>query len=204
MKTLVLFAHPALHQSRINKAMLKAARGVADITVADLYADYPRHEINVEREQKRLLDHDLIVFQYPFHWYSCPPIIKEWFDLVLEHGFAYGHGGEALKGKRWLSAISTGAPASAYTPEGRHHFTLRQLLSPVEATANLCGMPFLAPFVFNGSLSANNTARDEHVAAYVRLLTALRDDHVDIERARRRELLTAADIGDIMLQVTHG
>ena len=26
---------------------------------------------------------DIIVFQHPFYWYSCPAIMKEWMDLVL-------------------------------------------------------------------------------------------------------------------------
>lgn len=28
--------------------------------------------------------------QHPFYWYSTPALLKEWQDLVLEHGWAYG------------------------------------------------------------------------------------------------------------------
>jgi len=46
----------------------------------------------------------MIVFHHPFYWYSSPAILKEWQDLVLEYGFAYGHEGTALRGKKSLSA----------------------------------------------------------------------------------------------------
>ncbi|MDF7639407.1 NAD(P)H-dependent oxidoreductase [Lactobacillus sp. ESL0791] len=26
--------------------------------------------------------------QFPFYWYSCPPLLKKWEDDVLEHGWA--------------------------------------------------------------------------------------------------------------------
>ncbi len=64
--------------------------------------------INVKREQALLSEHDIIVFQHPFYWYSCPAIMKEWMDLVLEYGYAYGPEAHALNGKQWLSAITTG------------------------------------------------------------------------------------------------
>ena len=41
----------------------------------------------------------MIVFQHPVYWYSSPAILKEYQDLVLEYGFAYGHDGHALDGK---------------------------------------------------------------------------------------------------------
>ena len=53
--------------------------------------------IDVHAEQKLLLDHDIIIWQHPFYWYSAPAIIKEWMDLVLEHGFAYGENGRSLE-----------------------------------------------------------------------------------------------------------
>ena len=61
-----------------------------------LYAAYPDFMIDVKREQQLLLDHDIIVLQHPFYWYSSPAIIKEWLDLVLENGWAYGTGGSNL------------------------------------------------------------------------------------------------------------
>ena len=53
-----------------------------------------------KREQELLLQHKIIVWQHPFYWYSSPALLKEWIDLVLEHGWAYGRKGDMLKGKK--------------------------------------------------------------------------------------------------------
>ena len=89
-KLIVYYAHPGHKHSHVNKHMARAAARIDGITFVDLYADYPRFDIDVNVEQQRLLDHDVILFQFPLFWYSTPSIVKEWQDLVLEHGFAYG------------------------------------------------------------------------------------------------------------------
>lgn len=92
-RVLVLFAHPAVHKSRINRHLADAVRGLEQVTFHDLYEAYPDFLIDVPREQELLRSHDVIVVQHPFYWYSTPAIFKEWMDLVLEYGFAYGKGG---------------------------------------------------------------------------------------------------------------
>jgi glutathione-regulated potassium-efflux system ancillary protein KefG len=176
-RVLVLFAHPALQKSRIHRHLAASARGVEGITFHDLYEVYPDLQIDIEREQARLLAHDVIVFQHPFYWYSCPAILKEWLDVVLEHGFAYGQGGDKLRGKKLISALSTGGGEHAYTREGHNHFTMRELLAPFEQTARLCGMTWLDPFVVHGTIRlTEESAIAAHAAAYARLLARLRDD----------------------------
>ena len=91
-RVLVLFAHPALERSRVNRHLVEVARAVPGVKVHDLYEVYPAFNINAKREQQLLLEHDVIVFQHPFYWYSTPAILKEWQDIVLEHGWAYGAG----------------------------------------------------------------------------------------------------------------
>lgn len=175
-RILILFAHPALQKSRINRPLADAARRVSGVTFHDLYEEYPQYQINVAREQALLVEHDVIVFQHPFYWYSCPALLKEWLDLVLEHGFAYGHEGTRLHGKLCLSALTTGGPENAYAHEGYNRFTMRELLAPFEQTAALCGMEWLPPFIVHGSIRMTDPADIErHAADYARLLTALRD-----------------------------
>lgn len=189
-RVLVLFAHPVLERSRVNRRLVSALADVDDVTVHDLYDHYPTLCIDVAREQELLLAHDVIVFQHPFYWYSVPAILKEWQDLVLEHGWAYGAGGSKLRGKITLNAITTGGPAQAYRREGYNRFTMRELLAPWEQTASLCGMQFLAPFTVHAAL---RVAVDEDVATrredYRRLIVALRDGHVDLAYAARCENL---------------
>ena len=183
-KLIVYYAHPGQRHSHANAAMFSQARGIEGITLVDLYAEYPRFDISIDREQQRLIDHDVIVFQFPMFWYSTPSLLKEWQDLVLEHGFAYGAGGERLKGKYMMLAVTAAGDSDAYTTQGYQHYPIRTFLTPLERTARLCHMEFLAPYVLFGSLSAPDTGRLEpHTAGYRQLLEALRDDRFDYEAA---------------------
>lgn len=152
-RTLVLFAHPALEKSRVQKNLLKAARGLDHVTVHDLYEEYPDFQIDVAREQALAEAHERIVLQHPFYWYSTPAIMKEWFDTVLQYGWAYGHEGTALHGKTLASVISAGGPVEAYGPSGYNTYPIAEFLKPFEQTARLCGMTYAEPLVFHGCMS---------------------------------------------------
>jgi len=197
-RVLVLFAHPVLERSRVNRRLLDAIRDLDGVTINDLYEEYPTLDIDVKREQDLLLSHDVIVFQHPFYWYSVPAILKEWQDLVLEHGWAYGAGGTHLRGKITFNAITTGGPETAYKKGGYNRFTIRELLAPWDQTAFLCGMRFLAPFAVHAALKV---IRDEDLAdcraSYRQLIQALRDDRVDLVRAAAGENL-ASELADVM------
>jgi glutathione-regulated potassium-efflux system ancillary protein KefG len=191
VKVLVLFAHPALERSRVNRALLRAVRDCPGVTFRDLYEEYPDLHVDVAREQDLLIAHDLVVFQHPFFWYSTPAILKEWQDLVLEHNWAYGNDGRALVGKLTFNVLTAGGPEHAYRTGGYNRFTIRQLLAPWEATASLCGMRFLAPFVVHGSLRLLPADVEPHVRDYQRLLRALVEDRFDVDRAATVERLNA-------------
>jgi len=138
------------------------------------------------------------VFQHPFYWYSCPAILKEWQDLVLEHGWAYGASGTKLRGKITLNAITTGGPDTAYRKGGYNRFTVRELLAPWDQTAHLCGMRFLAPFAVHGSLRiVGDDDVGPHRERYRRLIEALRDDLVDLDRAAAADNL-ATRLDDVL------
>lgn len=182
---LVLFAHPSIGRSEVNAPMARAAAGIDGVTLVDLYAEYPTFHIDVDREQERLLAHDVIVFLHPLYWYSTPAILKEWQDLVLEHGFAYGSGGDRLHGKIFFDATTAGGLEAAYRADGYNHFSISDLLQPLEQTATLCGMTWLPPFALFGSRQAVEENRlGEHLSNWRRVLEALRDDRLDIEQAR--------------------
>jgi putative NADPH-quinone reductase len=184
-RILVLFAHPSLERSEVNRPLAQATATVDGVTLIDLYAEYPDFQIDVDREQARLLAHEVIVFMHPLYWYSTPAILKEWQDLVLEHGFAYGSNGTALHGKIFFNALTAGGLEAAYQAEGYNHFTIRELLHPLEQTAELCGMIYLPPFALFGARTAVDEGRiDAHVANWVRVLEALRDGRFDIDRAQ--------------------
>jgi len=150
-KVLILFGHPAYQKSRNQRAMKEAIVESGMARVRDLYSLYPDGLIDVEAEQRELVWADIIVLQHPFFWYSTPAIFKDYADLVLEYGFAYGENGNKLQRKFWAHAITTGGPEESYQPLGYNRFSIRQLLAPWEQTAHLCGCRFIDPFVHHGA-----------------------------------------------------
>ena len=187
----MLYAHPSPLRSEVNRPLARAAKRMAEVTFVDLYADYPDMEIDADREQSRLRQHDIIVFMHPIYWYSTPAILKQWQDIVLEYGFAYGEGGTALHGKVMFSAVTTGGNEAAYCEDGYNNFTLRQMLTPIEQTAYLCGMTYLPPFVLHGARHAAEDGRvGTHVAEWRRLVAALISDRLDINAAQDMDRLS--------------
>lgn len=192
-KILVLFAHPAQERSQINVELAKAAKKLSYVTLVDLYAEYPTGFIDVDLEQKRLLKHDIIIFLHPFYWYSTPPILKLWQDMVLEYGFAYGVDGTKLKGKIFFSSLSAGGPQKSYSDKGHNHLTIRQLLAPLEQTAQLCGMKYLPPYVLYSALKAHEKGLIEgHVENWCNVLMALKEERLPIGPACKLDTLNEA------------
>lgn len=199
-RLLVYYAHPGHRFSHANAAMWGAAQEVSGISTVDLYAEYPRHNIDIDAEQARLLEHEIILFQCPLFWYSTPSIIKEWEDLVLEHGFAYGHDGDKLAGKTMIFALTAAGPEDAYSPDGYQHYPLRTFLTPLERTAGLCKMRFAAPYVLFGSLRAAVSGETEtHAAGYRRVLEAMRDGKYDFDHADQLGVVQHADVDALVM-----
>lgn len=178
-KILIIFAHPTIQKSKIHKRLTDSLKNVDGITVNNLYENYPDFYFDIIKEQQLLIEHDIIVWQHPFYWYSSPSILKEWFDLVLQHGFAYGLKGHSLEGKQVLSVISTGGNKEVYSKKGRNQHTVNEFLIPFKQTANLCLMDYLPPFVIYGSHTLASHDIDNYASKYKQLLIALRDEEFD-------------------------
>ena len=188
-KILILFAHPALQKSRINRVLVHGVEKIDGVTFHDLYQAYPEFDIDIEKEKQLLTEHQVVVFHHPFFWYSTPAILKEWQDLVLEHGWAYGSKGEALKDKLFFNVITSGGRREAYSTDGHNGFKLRSLLAPIEQTANLCKMIYLPPFAIQGTHSITPEEIENYRKQYHLLLKSFRDDKIDIKEAIRLNYL---------------
>lgn len=169
-RVLVIYAHPEPHRSRVNRLLAEAARALPGVLVHDLYARYPDFYIDVAHEQALLADADLLVLLHPIRWYATPSLLKEWVDVVFEAGWAYGDGATGLKDKGYLLAVTTGAAAAAYTPDGMHQHEFADFLPPYEQTARLCGMRWQAPLVLHGAHHASDADVAAHVDAFTRRL----------------------------------
>jgi putative NADPH-quinone reductase len=171
---LVLFAHLAIHRSKINRAMVEAIRGLDRVIFHDLLETYPDFYIDIEEEQALLRQAALVVFQHPIYWYGAPAILKHWQDVVLTRGFAYGEGGTALQGKEFALAISTGALPDAYRAEGIHRYPLEVFLRPLEQMARFCGMRYLRPLVLQGGHDLPEQVIAAHARRYRQWLESYR------------------------------
>lgn len=197
-KVLINFAHPARSHSKINQALRQAVEGLEGVTVNDLYAQYPDFMIDIKREQQLCESHDVIIFQHPLYWYSTPAIVKEWLDLVLEHDWAYGSKGMALQGKLFIQALSAGGDESQYQADGYNRFTICELTSPMQATANLCKLEWVPPFAVLGihrGLPQDQVVK--HSEDYRRAVIALRDDRLQLDKAKDYALLNS-NLNDII------
>lgn len=167
MKTLVLVFHPNLAGSRVNRRWMEEASKQDNVTVRHMYEIYPNEVIDRAAEQALLEQHDRIVLQFPFYWYSTPPLLKKWQDTVLTYGWAYGSTGDKLHGKELMLAISVGAPEAAYAVEGTFGYTLDELLRPLRATSNMIGTRYLTPYAAYGASRLAEEQIEETAAAYV-------------------------------------
>lgn len=165
MRVLLLFFHSNFEQSRINRALQYQAMQ-ANVTLRDMYEIYPTGEINIQTEQQLLTAHDVVVFQHPLYWYSCPPLMKQWIDQVLTLNWAYGPQGTALQGKYWVQAFSHGGGLETYSRDARNHFSLAEFLRPFEQTAYLCKMRYLRPFMTELVAVGDEAYLNNHAESY--------------------------------------
>jgi glutathione-regulated potassium-efflux system ancillary protein KefG len=189
MNILILFAHPALHKSSTNKRLIEGLDSLDGVTFHDLYEFYPEYDIDIRQEQKLLTEHDCIIFHHPMYWYNMPAILKEWMDLVLTHGWAYGSKGTALKGKIFFNVMTTGGPRQAFQVEGMHQHTLRELIVPIELTVRRCSMEFLPPLVVHGTYAMENEEILVYRDFYRSLLGHIADNKFNVKKALKLEYM---------------
>lgn len=169
---LVVLAHPALEKSQVNRPMAAAAAHVPNVTVHDLYDAYPDFFIDKAREQALIVRYDVVVLQHPLYWYSVPALLKEWLDIVFEHGFAYGRHGKNLRDRYLVNAWTAGSPEADFTPADGPPW-VPQLMRPFECTARYCGMRYLPPLCQFDTGAMNPAQVDAACKRYVTFLQRL-------------------------------
>ena len=151
-KILVVLAHPNIESSLGNRTIVEKFKSLhPEAEIDELYKLYPDFRIDVKREQQKLLKADYIILQFPMYWYNAPALLRQWFESVLEHGFAYGSSGKALKGKKLILSITTGSPYDAYRVGGVQNFSIEDLTKGFHQLANLCSMEWEG-FIVTGNL----------------------------------------------------
>lgn len=169
MKTLIILAHPDMNKSKVNKSWKQALEKYpTEIMIHELYKEYPDWNIDIEKEQRLLENHDCIIFQFPLYWYSYPPLLKKWLDDVFTYGWAYGSKGKKLKGKKFGLAISIGDKEENYSHNGSVGFTIDEIISPFKASAAHVGASVLPCFfVFGASFQISNEEITQSAKSYI-------------------------------------
>lgn len=175
-KTLILIFHPDFSRSRANRALADTVSKLPNTEVFDMQSAYPDNKINTDAEVERLLGADRIVFQFPIQWYAAPPILQAWQNAVLTRMYyiSYESEGRLLEGKPLLIAVTAGNTPSAYSPGGANLLPVREILNPLRAMANRCGLPWREPFVVYETMKASDETLHEAGRAYARWLTQIR------------------------------
>jgi len=183
-KILILFSHPLFEKSNANKALVQNIPKSKYITFHDLYEEYPDFDIDVKREQKLLSQHDIIIWHHPMYWYSCPPIMKQWIDMVLEHGWAYGTKGKALQDKIIFQVITTGGKKENYCETGRDRYSVTDLLEPFNQTAKVCNMEYLPPFIVPGANKLSAAEIEDYMIRYTQIVHFLMNEQIDVNKLK--------------------
>jgi putative NADPH-quinone reductase len=171
-KTLNLLFHPDFGRSKANAALAAATARMGGVETIDMYALYPDGiEMNRdgEAEVARLLQADRIILQFPVQWYSTPPLLKAWQDVVLTRMFyvAYEAEGRHLEGTPLKIIATAGNMRAAYGPSGRNMFSMTELFAPLRATAHRCGLTWSEPFILYEANTRSREELDVTAAAYI-------------------------------------
>lgn len=188
-KILILFAHPRFEKSKTSRALLKNIRQTSGVTLHDLYEEYPDFNIDIEREKTLLLNHQVIVWHHPLYMYSAPALLKQWLDMVLEHGWAHGSRGNNLKDKIIFNALTIGGTKEAYTAGGHNKYTISEFLRPFAQTAALCKMIYLPPFAVHGTHLLSPSDLADYARLYQTLLEKLAQNDFDVDAMSKYDYL---------------
>jgi NAD(P)H dehydrogenase (quinone) len=177
MRALWVVAHPDEgslnhHLYRFGSDLLRTHGW--DVESSDLYAmDWDpilRDEggPDVEVEQRKLLDADLVVLQFPLWWYGMPAIMKGWVDRVFEAGFAYDvidpdtgrarkYGDGGLVGRRALTIVTAGDRPGSLGPRGISGDVEDVLWTTLHGTLWYTGMQALRPHLITRARDVDST-----------------------------------------------
>lgn len=141
-----------METSSINKRWMEELNKFPEkYTVHELYKAYPDEILDIEKEQELIESYDKIIFQFPFYWFSSPPLLKKWLDEVLLYGWAYGSkSGFKVGGKKIALAISTGIDDEGFSASGKYKYTMKELLRPFELSFEYIKADYREPFIYYG------------------------------------------------------
>ena len=169
-----------MKNSVANKTILdEIAAKCPQVEIRKLDELYPDCKFDIKAEQKALEKADIIIFQYPTHWYNVPGILKLYIDKVMEHGWAYGSKGTALKGKIFIISTTAGAPEVAYSENGAMKHELADFYFNIAQYAALCGMDCKKFFGICGAMCIPGVTTEEQKQALIKRVKKHADEIIE-------------------------
>lgn len=132
---------------------------------------------DVKTEMDKLLNCDLLIFNFPLWWFGLPAILKGWVDRVFAMGFAYGNGkgvyeNGTFSDKTAFLCFTTGGPEIAYN--GGKNGGLDSILFPIHhGMFYFTGMTVLPPFISFGSARKESFELQAELESYSNYLASL-------------------------------
>ena len=162
----LVIAHPntnSFNHALAEQALKIAADNSLTIVKTDLYSfarhqhpavqfygqqEYPQQQIN--EEQQKIKDSDIVILQFPLYWFSYPAILQAYLEQIWQVDFAYPPTFEqsplAKLNKKVLFSITTQSPKSAYTDQGKNG-DIQRILFPMTTAFRFVGFAILEPFI---------------------------------------------------------
>ena len=171
MQNLIIFSHSFFEQSRVNKALLKAAASHAENRNLEELYQKGKKDFDVSLEQDFLKKAENIIFQFPLFWLNCPALLKSYMDLVFLPNLLEN---KALVGKKFALAISTGSPNSSYQKNGSNGYTIEEITYNFRAMCLYIGFEFSGIFHTDDTFSLSDEKLDEFCLKYIEFLKKLK------------------------------
>lgn len=146
-KTLVLFAHPFLEYSYSNRELINFYERHQHYDFRDLYEEYPDFHIAAFRERKRLLSYERIIFHFPLIWFGMPPLLRLWIDEVFDGNWVSEGEENPIEGKEVYMLVTTRSKERSFGRQGKHHFTIEELISGLIVTLKCFKADVKKPFI---------------------------------------------------------
>lgn len=106
---------------------------------------------DVQREIHRLEKCDLLILQFPLWWHQQPAMLKGWFDRIFVAGGLYTskmrYDKGYFRGKSAICSVTSGAPESTFTTNGRGGGEIEVLLRSINYSLHYMGFTVLPPFL---------------------------------------------------------
>lgn len=111
---------------------------------------------DINSEQSKLLEANLIILQFPLWWGSYPAMLKGWIERVISRGYGYGSN-NLLSGKNVLLSVTTGG-ANGNEEIEYYQKKIRELGVDVFSYAK---MEVLKPIINHGPSHSNEKQRQD-------------------------------------------